>query len=80
LTDEPEKPNRKALDDAFIEYRKSIVVLNDRIFIAADIKKRKLGQFWGESIGSYITDKDTATLSKRLTTIREAIIEIAMQD
>ena len=66
--------------EAYIQYRNSLIVLQDRIFIARDLKKKTMFRLWGDTIGDFTKDGNGDKFVARLNAVEDIIIDIAAKD
>ena len=66
-----------AQKEAFAEYRRCLIVLQDRIFIAAKLREKRMFKLWGDTIGDFTNDGDSKKFADRLNHIKSIIIDIA---
>lgn len=64
--------------ESYLEFRKSLVAIQDRIFISKELSEHKMFALWGDTIGDFIKTEDKEQFAKRLKLLKAMIMEIAM--
>jgi hypothetical protein len=67
----------EAVQAAWAEDRKCMIILQDRIFIAQRLSQEKMFKRWNETTSEFLKEGDVQKFGERLNTLKQIVIDIA---
>src|SRR5882762_7637722 len=68
----------EAVQAAWVEDRKCMIILQDRIFIARRLNQERMFKRWNETTTEFLKDGDVQKFGERLNTLKQIVIDIAL--